>query len=342
VSAVPGEPLLLVTGATGLVMSHVVRVWLEAHPDGRAVAVDLAPPDRVVAEFFAPVAARLEMRAGDVRDAAFWDRVGEDFQVSHLVHGAAVTSVKRMTVRDDGSPDMAGAQPALDVNIMGTLQTLAWAARQPGLTRAVVVSSGSVYAPEGPSPLSEDAAIDPDGLYGVSKYVGELLAAQAARRFGLAAVAVRLSSVYGPLDRDTGVRAVASVPGTLLRAALAGEELRLSGLDARGDYIQAGDVGRAIAALLDAPSLHHSVYNIAYGESANLAELADLVAGLVPGARWRESEPGEAHLALETHPAGGRWGAYDIARIAADCGWRPRPIAAALAEYRDWLETHPY
>jgi len=51
---------------------------------------------------------------------------------------------------------------------------------------------------------------------------------------------------------------------------------------------------------------------------------------------------GEAHLALETHPAGGRWGAYDIARIAADCGWRPRPLREALAEYRDWLAAHPY
>jgi UDP-glucose 4-epimerase len=339
---VPGGPLLLVTGATGLVMSHVVRVWLETHPDGRAVAVDLALPDAVVSDFFAPVAARLEMRPGDVRDAAFWDRLGQDFQVSHMVHGAAVTSVKRMTVRDDGSADMAGARPALDVNIMGTLQALAWAARQPSLTRCVVVSSGSVYAHEGPSPLSEDGAIDPDGLYGVSKYVGELLAAQAAQRFGLAAVAVRLSSVYGPLDRDTGVRDVTSVPGTLLRAAMAGEEMRLSGLDALGDYIQAGDVGRAIAALLDAPSLGHAVYNIAYGESASLEDLADLVSDLVPGARWRESEPGDAHLALESHPAGGRWGAYDISRIAADCGWRPRPLAAALGEYRDWLAAHPY
>jgi len=339
---VPGGELLLVTGATGLVMSHVVRVWLEAHPDGHAVAVDLAPPDRVVAEFFAPVAARLEIRPGDVRDPAFWNRIGQDFRVSHLVHGAAVTSINRMTMRDDGLADMAGALPALDVNILGTLQALAWASRQPSLTRCVAVSSGSVYAHEGPSPLAEDGAIDPDGLYGLSKYVGELFTRQAARQFDLPAAAVRLSSVYGPLDRDTGVRAVTSVPGTLLRTALAGEELHLSGLDARGDYIQAGDVGRAIAALLDAPALGHAVYNIAYGESASLEELADLVTDLVPGARWRETASDEAHLALETHPAGGRWGAYDISRIRDDCGWRPRPLEAALGEYRDWLKAHPY
>jgi UDP-glucose 4-epimerase len=210
------------------------------------------------------------------------------------------------------------------------------------LARCIVVSSGSVYGPTGLSPLPEAGAIEPDGLYGITKYVGELFAAQAARQFGLSAVAVRLSSVYGPLDRDTGVRAVTSVPGTLLRAALAGEELRLSGLDALGDYIQAGDVGRAISALLDCPAPRHPVYNIACGETASLRELADLVARLVPGATWRETGPDEAHLALDTHLPGGRWGAYDISRLSEDCGWRPRPLELALGEYRDWLEAHPY
>jgi nucleoside-diphosphate-sugar epimerase len=336
------DPVLLATGATGLVMSHVVRCWLDAHPEGRAVAVDLNPPDAAVSAFFQPVSARLELRVGDVRDAAFWDGFARDFAVSHLVHGAAVTSINRMTIQEDGSPDLAGALPALDVNIMGTLRVLAWAARQPNLQRCVTVSSGSVYGPEGPSPLPEHVAVEPDGLYGISKYVGELYTGQAARQFALPALAVRLSGVYGPLDRDTGVRAVTSVPGTLLRTALAGEELRLSGLEARGDYIQAGDVGRAIVALLDCASPSHEIYNIAYGETASLRELAELATRLVPGAAWRDSEPEEAHLSLDAHPAGGRWGAYDISRLRDDCGWRPRPLEEALAEYRDWLRTQPY
>lgn len=336
------DPVLLVTGATGLVMSHVVRCWLTAHPEGRAVAVDLTPPDAVVAAFFEPVSARLEVRVGDVQDEAFWDGIARDFPVSHVVHGAAVTSINRLTLRGDGSCDMTGALPALEVNIMGTLRVLSWAARLESLKRCVVVSSGSVYGPRGPSPLPEDGTVEPDGLYGISKYVGELYTGQAARQFGLPAVAVRLSGVYGPLDRDTGVRFVRSVPGTILRAALAGEELRLSGLAAQGDYIQAGDVGRAITALLACASPGHPVYNIAYGETASLRELADLVADLLPGTRWREADPAEADLALESHPAGGRWGAYDISRLRDDCGWRPWPLLEALAEYRDWLQAHPY
>ena len=335
-------PTLLATGASGLVMSHVVRCWLERHPDGEAVGVDLAAPDRVVTAFFAPVADRLRLRAGDMRDEALWHALAAEFTVTHVVHGAAVTSIDRLTRRDDGSPDMTGALPALEANIMGSLRALAWAGRQAGLCRFVTVSSGSVYAPEGPSPLPEEGFVAPEGLYPLSKFAGELFTAQAARQFGLPAVSVRLSGVYGPLDRETGTRAVAPVPFTLLRKALDGAELRLAGLDEVGDYIHAGDVGRAVTALLDCPRPRHPVYNIAQGEAVSLRALADLVAELVPGTRWREVPPAEADIALGPHPAGGRWGAYDISRLAADAGWRPRPLDAAFADYRDWLKAQPY
>ena len=72
----------------------------------------------MVSAFFAPVSGRLELRVGDVRDAAFWDGIAQDFAVSHLVHGAAVTSINRLTLRDDGSADMdkllAGLQQVSD------------------------------------------------------------------------------------------------------------------------------------------------------------------------------------------------------------------------------------
>ena len=31
------------------------------------------------------------------------------------------------------------------------------------------------------------------------------------------------------------------------------------------------------------------------------------------------------------------WGAYDIARIERDTGWRPRPGREAFHEYMDWV-----
>ena len=35
----------------------------------------------------------------------------------------------------------------------------------------------------------------------------------------------------------------------------------------------------------------------------------------------------------------GMWGAYDISRIGADTGWKPRPMRDALHAYMDWLAS---
>ena len=35
----------------------------------------------------------------------------------------------------------------------------------------------------------------------------------------------------------------------------------------------------------------------------------------------------------------GMWGAYDISRIGADTGWKPRPMREALHAYMDWLAS---
>ena len=327
--------MLLVTGGCGLAMSHVARLWLERHPQARALVLDQAPPDPVVEAFFAPVAGRLAFRQGDIRDPDLWPSLPP---ASHVVHGAAVTSILRLTE----SGGLAGALPALEANIMGTAKLLAWAARQSGLRRLVTVSSGSVYGDQGPAPLPEEGFLAPEGLYPISKYVGELLTDEAARGFGLPAVTVRLSGVYGPLDRETASRAVKSLPYRVMHGALAGRELRVAGLGAVGDYISAGDVGRAVCALLACEAPRHRVYNIAYGATVTFGELLALVRDLVPGARFCEVPPEQAEVVGDPTQARGRWGAYDISRMAEDCGWRPRPLGQALAAYRDWLRAQPY
>lgn len=324
-------------------MSHVVREWLAANPAGRATAVDLTPPDAVVQAFWSPVADRIAFHAGDVTDVALWQHLAADAaEVTHVVHGAAVTSINRLTRGPDGQADPAGALPALEANIMGTAGLLAWAAERTRLRRLVYVSSGSVYRGAGPDPLPEEGYVEPTGLYPISKHAGELLTAQMAAQFGLPAVSVRLSGVYGPLDRETTTRAVTPVVFKLLRGAMDRQTLRLAGLDAVGDYIHAGDVGRAIAALLACHEIRHPVYNVAYGEAVTLRDLAALVQDLVPGAEWTEAAADGADVALDPTLRSGRWGAYDISRIRRDAGWAPRPLSDALADYRDWLAQHPY
>ena len=56
---------LLVTGATGFVMSVFARHWLSTDPSARLVVLDAAPLDAAAIRYFAPVAQRMRVVVAD-------------------------------------------------------------------------------------------------------------------------------------------------------------------------------------------------------------------------------------------------------------------------------------
>ena len=331
---------LVVTGGGGFVMANLVRRYLESCPDARCLMIDRSPLDRAAKRFFEPVEARLDVCLGDVSDPTFWQDLDPDPEIAYVVHGAAVTSINRLLhTRGPGRPGLSGARGAIQTNVLGTLEALAWAGRLPKLRRFINVSSGSAYGSEGPKdrPLPEVGFLAPEGLYPLSKFAGEGLTRVAGEALELPAVSVRLSGVYGPLDRATESRNVQAAPLKLARAALDSKVLRLRTLEAQGDFIHAGDVAEALIALLQARKLRHPVYNIAYGERVKLGDLAAMIRDRYPQLACQEVPRGRVDITLEASQDRGRWGAYDISRIERDTGWRPRPQRTALFDYLDWL-----
>lgn len=330
---------LLVTGATGFIMSHVVRRWIERSVDARVLAIDAAAPDAEANRFFAAVDNRIEFHQADIVDPALWDSLGQRKDVGAIVHGATATSIDRLIhAEGPGRPGLSGARKSIDVNIDGTLNVLQWAAAQPRLRRLVNVSSGSVYASEGPEPLPEDGFVAPAGIYAITKHAGELFTGYAAKHLQLPAVSVRLSGVFGPMDRETPSRAVRSAPRVIAERGLAKKMVRVRSFDAAGDFVHAGDVASAIMALIDAAELRYPVYNIAAGELTSIRELIEAFKRSIPSLRCQEV--GEnPRLDVDQDPSlrNGRFGAYDISRIEADTGWAPRSLEDAVGDYVTWL-----
>ena len=72
---------LLVTGATGFVMSVLGRHWLESDPAARLVVLDASPLDAAAEHYFSPVRKRLAVITADVTQSAAWPRTAA---MSHL------------------------------------------------------------------------------------------------------------------------------------------------------------------------------------------------------------------------------------------------------------------
>ncbi|HKF98407.1 MAG TPA: hypothetical protein VKB20_09130, partial [Steroidobacteraceae bacterium] len=45
----------------------------------------------------------------------------------------------------------------------------------------------------------------------------------------------------------------------------------------------------------------------------------------------------QADIVQDPTLSDGMWGAYDVGRIGAETGWKPRPMRTALHAYMDWL-----
>ncbi|MDX1512562.1 MAG: NAD-dependent epimerase/dehydratase family protein [Gammaproteobacteria bacterium] len=333
-----GAGTLLATGGNGFVVSHVVRRWLERYPGGRAIVVDAAPPDSTACEFFTPLGARIDFLTGSVLDKNLWSSLEPRDDIVHVVHGAAVTSIDRLVHAEGrGRPGLAGARESIAANIDGGLNLLEFCARLPALTRLVNISSGSVYGKSGPDPLPEDGYVAPDGIYAVSKYAAECFTTWAAKDLRLPAVSIRLSGVFGPMDRQTPARTVRCAPRILAEKAIAGETVRVRSYDGAGDFVYVVDVADAILALLEPARLRFPVYNVAAGALTTIGELVDAFRTRVAALSVEEVSEGEVDIDYPPSQRYGRYGAYDISRIKADSEWRPRSLANAVADYLDWL-----
>jgi UDP-glucose 4-epimerase len=334
---------LLVTGATGFVMSVLGRHWLQADPQARLVVLDSAPLDAAASRYFAQVMDRMQVLVADVTRPETWRDAVTGSEITHVVHGATITPLSRGTAAEaQREPEAENPARIIEVNVMGTVAVLDWARTLPNLKRVIYVSSGAVYKHHGPDrpgePLPEDGYVMPRRLYGISKLASELITERYGDLFGLSTASVRPSSVYGTMDRVTASRNFRHVPNRLAHMALDGvKRVRVNTLDAVGDYLHVEDLASGIASLLNAPRLRYSAYNIAAGTTASIADLVQWIAEKVPGFHAEITAPDDADLLQDAALADGMWGAYDISRITAETGWRPRPTREALHAYMDWI-----
>jgi UDP-glucose 4-epimerase len=337
---------LLVTGATGFVMSVLARQWLEGSPDERAVVLDSAAPDKAAQRYFAPFMDRIRIVTADVTRPDGWHAALRGENISHVVHGATVTPLSRGTAAEaKREPESESPGRIIDVNIMGTVAILDWVRSLNPPPKVIYVSSGAVYKHDGPDrpgePLPEDGYVMPRRLYGISKLASELITERYGDLFGLSTASVRPSSVYGTMDRATASRNFRHVPNRIAHLAVEGVKcVRVNTLDAVGDYIHVEDAARAIAALLRAPRLRYSSYNIAQGVTTTIGELVEWAAEKAPGFHAQLSPDADADILQDSSLRAGMWGAYDISRISAETGWKPRPVRQALHAYMEWIAAH--
>lgn len=319
---------VVVVGGSGFVGLNVVEGLLAAGHD--VVAFDRQPVPAAALRDFADWPGAFHTIEGDVTDPAAL--IAAVAGAEAVVYGAALTS--------DAHTEAAQARRVLDVNLMGFLNALE-AARACSVQRVVNLSSAGAYgdAAFGAAPLREAAdKADPVSLYALTKFASERLGARLGSLWDLDVRSVRLSAVFGPWERATGVRDTLSPPFQVIRAALCGTPVILERHDVR-DWLYAPDVAAAVQALLLTEAPGHDLYNIGPGRSWDLLDWARGMQAWFPKLEARIAGPGETPTIMTHQPRPRQPLAVD--RLAADLGFRTAfGLADSIDHYGPWAQAH--
>ena len=212
----------------------------------------------------------------------------------------------------------------MEINVEGT-RRIVRLAEAAGCERICYISTQAVYGSTG-APWTEEAGLDPETPYAVSKREGEREILQWKRK---SASILRVSRVYGvtPFTRWS------ELPGLFSSAVAHGRPLEIHGTgEQRFDLVHVCDAVRAVVQVALAPNMRGPrIYNVGGDGSVSLNELAEIFSVVAQGVGLPDvkicRKPG---YALEND----RYLELDVSKIRAELGWMPHiSLQEGVSEY---------
>ena len=315
---------ILVTGATGFIGVHLVKHLTEAGHE--VVGVDIHPPHPAAEVFLAPVAKGVRFERADIADPQGLRRA-VDGTIDAVIHAAVIATSSGL--------ESTNPERIVDVNIVGTLETLRFA-RRAGARRFVYISSSGVYGQTDPDLILREAdRLQLTNIYPIAKYANERIVQWFAADGDVTAGSARIAAPYGAMERSTGTRSAMSPIYRLVRAALAGRSIEIRDPHRKRDWTHAADISQALRLIAESPALPYDCFNVSSGRVDSLATVADTLTALAPGFSWTATGGGGD---VETIPSEER-GPVDISRLAS-LGFSPRyTLEEGLRDTVTWVRT---
>ena len=219
-----------------------------------------------------------------------------------------------------------------DVNAGGTLSTCL-AARETAVRRFVYVSSSEIYGSAEAVPMAESHPCHPMTVYGASKLAGEQYALAFWRTWKMPVSVVRPFNTYGPREPYAGARAEV-IPRFLLQLCAGRAPVIYGDGSQTRDFTYVDDTVSGIVRAAECDELVGDVVNLARGEETSIAQIAELLAGLV-------GAPQIAPVRAEPRPGDVQRHYADIRKARHLFGFEPQvDIESGLERTVEWFRAN--
>ena len=184
--------------------------------------------------------------------------------VDAIVHLASKTSI---------SDSFKDPSQTYYTNLVGTLNVLEFA-RAKKIKKLIYVST-YVYGQPVYLPVDENHPLNPHSPYNHSKLLAEKICQNYSHYFGISIVTLRPFYVYGPNSRDHSF-----VPSIIKQIKKNGKVM-LSGKKVKRDFLFVTDFVYLIGKILQDFPKGDNIYNVGYGKSYSLNQVANKLAVLL-------------------------------------------------------------
>lgn len=259
--------------------------------------------------------AKIPLYPQDVRDYHALSRIFSQLKPQVVIHLAAVAHAGRSNKDPHSTFDHS----------LRTLENSLDCARG-NVEQFIYFSSSMAYGNFTTEEVTEEHPLDPIGIYGALKLAGEKIVIAYNQVFGLPYTIVRPSALYGP-------RCVSRRVGQIfIENALNGGKLHIEGDGSEQvDFTNIDDLISGIMLVIENPAAKNQIFNLTYGQSRSIKELAAIVQEHFP-------EVAIEHIARDNLTP--YRGTLSVKKAVQLLGYLPKvPIEIGIPKYIEWYKT---
>jgi UDP-glucose 4-epimerase len=252
---------ILITGGSGFVGSHMVKIFSE---NGNEVTIfDIMEPRFELNE-------KTIFIKGDIFNIDSLKSIMEKNDVVVHLIGLA-----------DSGDAQKNPQKSFLLNVV-SLQNILEAARAVGNKKIVFPSSAAVYGITEDLPIKENFQLQPTHIYSWHKVLCEKMIQAYQKNYGINYVILRFFNVYGKGNEG--------VIGIFIDKAKKGESIESFGPFQYRDFIYAGDVAEAVYRSVAYDKSMNRIINIGSGRGTQIGDILNMVCEIFPQAKWEEKQ----------------------------------------------------
>ena len=286
---------VIVTGGAGFIGSHLVDSLLEDKHE--VIILDNLSTGRL--ENINHIIDKVKFINCELSERGSWEKLCEGCDV--IFHLAALADVV---------PSVQNPEKYYDSNVNGTFNILSFA-RNKNVKKFIYAASSSCYGIAKDFPTREDAPIDLQYPYALTKRIGEELTMHWGKLYNINVTSMRFFNVYGPRSRTSGT--YGAVFGVFLAQLIANKPFTIVGDGSQTrDFTYVTDLADALKCAMYVDK-KNEIYNVGSGETISINKIADLLGGKKYPKLYIPKRPGEPDCTFA-----------DITKIKDNLNWSPK------------------